>query len=307
MRTLSVVLIAFLVMPPLQAAADEDLRQRFEEGARARFSGEELVVSWWGAREVAGVFQVSQSDGVALVSHDSREALVAEGAVLERRDSGWRRIGIAAPAGWSLSERYRVASKPLDTHMGRSVEPIEIWEGDLLRSKLVFDRQTSVPLLTKVFDGGGEAFRMSNFTTFQASAPALVPLPAAIERTMRETDPGSLPVEVHGYRLTGAYAGPHEGIHGYYTDGLFAFSVFQVEGYREAALADEVAFDVDGGRYRVRVMPAELWVLWTGEDHTYLLIGDLPPDHLAEVLTELPEPDHPSLIERLRRFLFRGR
>ena len=56
--------------------------------------------------------------------------------------------------------------------------------------------------------------------------------------------------------------------------------------------------------YRRVVTPTSLWVHWDAPDHSYVLVGDLPPDHLTEVLAELPEPGRRNVLVRLWRRLF---
>jgi hypothetical protein len=61
---------------------------------------------------------------------------------------------------------------------------------------------------------------------------------------------------------------------------------------------------VDGAEYRWLLTPSDLWVQWSGEDLTYVLVGDLPPDHLEQVLREMPRPSSGNLFARLWRGLF---
>ena len=61
---------------------------------------------------------------------------------------------------------------------------------------------------------------------------------------------------------------------------------------------------VDGAEYRWLLTPSDLWLHWVGEGETYVLVGDLPPDHLEEVLRELPRPSQGNILARIWRGLF---
>ena len=63
-------------------------------------------------------------------------------------------------------------------------------------------------------------------------------------------------------------------------------------------------FGGEGGEYLQMVTPSEVWVAWRHDGSTFLLVGDLPPDHIVRVLSELPQPEGANLLSRLWRGLF---
>jgi hypothetical protein len=38
-------------------------------------------------------------------------------------------------------------------------------------------------------------------------------------------------------------------------------------------------------------------IRWADRDRNYVLVGDIPPDHLEEVLTVLPTPERDSMLK----------
>ena len=75
-------------------------------------------------------------------------------------------------------------------------------------------------------------------------------------------------------------------------------------GERPPEFDGATELEVDGRTYRRMVTPTSLWVHWNAPDRSYVLVGDLPPDHLLEVLERLPAPGERGLLVRLWRRLF---
>ena len=119
---------------------------------------------------------------------------------------------------------------------------------------------------------------------------------------MLPVDSETLPMQTAGYTRADTYAGPDNTVQAFYTDGLFKFSIFEIDGSADLdGFAESTVFD---GDYVQRVDPSELWVAWKRGGSTFVLVGDLPPDHLAQVLTDLPAPDSDSIISRIWRGIF---
>jgi negative regulator of sigma E activity len=172
---------------------------------------------------------------------------------------------------------------------------------------MVVDDETSVPLSTEVLDGRGRVFRMAALVTLSPGAPEAPEMPEmemmGTARTV--TAPEALPAEVAGYVRADVYDGGEQMIQAFYTDGLFSFSVFESPRTgRPAAFDLATEFLVSGHAYRRIVAPTTVWVHWNAPDRTYVLVGDLPPDHLARVLGDLPEPGQRNWLVRLWRRLF---
>ncbi len=114
-----------------------------------------------------------------------------------------------------------------------------------------------------------------------------------------------MPRAAAGYVLADAYPGPDASVQGFYSDGLFSFSLFAFDGAVESdRFAAATVTELRGLSYRRLVSPSEIWVTWKSGGDTYVLVGDLPPDHLEAVLDELPKPGRRNLFSRLWSGLF---
>ena len=119
------------------------------------------------------------------------------------------------------------------------------------------------------------------------------------------TTADALPGAVDQYQLVDTYAGPEDSVHAFYSDGLFSFSVFVLDGEGATGpFVEAETMDLASGSYRWILTPTDLWVQWSGGGKTYVLIGDLPPDHLAEVLGQLPAPSRRNIFSRLWNGIF---
>jgi hypothetical protein len=118
--------------------------------------------------------------------------------------------------------------------------------------------------------------------------------------------PDRLPAAVGSHYLRmDTYQAPGGALQAFYSDGLFSFSLFESPRSDTPAAFDRATrFEVAGESYRRLVMPSDVWVLWHAPDRTYLLVGDLPPDHLEQVLVDLPEPGDRAWPVRWWRRLF---
>jgi hypothetical protein len=182
-----------------------------------------------------------------------------------------------------------------------------VLEDGAKRATIVLDAETSAPLATEVYDGTGELFRYTTMLDFD-------PNPAVAASTgggggdyevMLSSDASDLPETAAGYQRADVYAGPKDSVHAFYTDGLFYFSIFELpERTNLGGFDDATVVDFNGAEYLRLISPDGIWVYWAG-DTAYLLVGDLPPDHLEQVLAELPQPKGKgNFISRLWRGLF---
>ena len=172
---------------------------------------------------------------------------------------------------------------------------------------MVVDDSTSAPVATEVFDADGRLFRYSSMVNFTVAVdPVMTQIDDREYRMMMPIGEADLPESVAGYRLTDVYAGPQNGRQAFYTDGLFTFSVFTTRGRANwGAIADDEHPYIAGGRSYLRVVtPTSVWVLWNAPATAMALVGDLPPDHLDEVLGELPLPGTDNWLRRMWRTLF---
>ena len=162
-------------------------------------------------------------------------------------------------------------------------------------------------MATEVFNGDGELFRYSAMTEFSVWVdPAMAAFDDREYRMMLPLEDAKLPIELAEYHLTDVYAAPHDGRQAFYTDGLFSFSVFTTRGRANWAkiATNEYSYTADGYDYLRVISPTNVTVLWNAPTTAIALVGDLPPDHLVDVLGDLPRPGTDNWMKRMWRKLF---
>lgn len=302
---LSVAVLMGMALPAAgsQPLALGDLENYLLGANQADYGGTQLVVTVFEGEAKAGVVDVAHA-GEMLVLADS--TLVGDGKVKAKE------AGSVVVSDWHLlgtSERYSTLD-PVDVrHLGRDAESVAVVEGSMLRAQIVFDKGTGAPLATQVYNVDGTPFRQSWMFQFDPRPPRGVYENSADDggeyTVMLPASTEGVPAEIGGYRLGDRYAGPDSVYHSFYSDGLFSFSLFELEGRPPLAQFDEaMSVAYSGSRYDVLVAPAQLWVGWATPDTTYVVVGDLPPDHLEDVLAELPRPRKRNLLSRFWSGLF---
>jgi len=307
----SVLVVAVSLVAAGPAAATpsgllfDDLEQYLKEASGADYAGTQIVVTVYQGKTTAGVVSVAHAGEMLLLSE---RTVVGDGKVSGAAEgtgsiviSDWNRLGVTG--------RYTTGEPENVRHLGRKARSIAVMEGELLRAQIVFDAETNAPLATQVFNTDGSAFRQSWMFQFDPT-----PSRGVYERSsddggeytvMLKANAGTSPGEVVGYRLGDRYSGPDDVVQSFYSDGLFSFSLFEIEGAPQLSRFDDaVVTSFGGAKYDVLVTPAQMWVRWTTPGTTYVLVGDLPPDHLRDVLAELPRPRKRNLLSRLWRGLF---
>jgi len=299
-----VALVALLLVSGSPAWADEigDLLQRTDG---AVYSGRQMVSTNWDGVSAVDVVDVEHARGVTVVDDGSHRSMVARGRV---RVSG----RAVAFVGWDdrtgpSPGRYRLVHGGTARHLGRFGDVVGIMEGDLLRVRMVVDHTTGAPLLTQVFDGSGRVFRYASMVEFRPyTTDASVTDDGGDYEVMPMATTTDLPGDAGGYERVDVYEGPDDVQQGFYTDGLFSFSLFAIDGVQDIheMAGGGSSREFAGFPYDVVVAPAEMWVLWTTPDRTFVLVGDLPPDHVDDVLADLPRPARRGLLSRLWHGLF---
>jgi len=298
-------LVSALVLVAIPAGADE-LSDYLDETDQATYSGRRLIGTTWDGLERMGVVEVEQLGGMAMVSSGHTYVMVGDGKV-HAIGSPHAALAFVLDASAPVSHGYQVAMGETATHLGRSAAVVEVTEDGMLRMRMVIDEDTSAPLATEVFDDEGNLFRYSTMIEFSASAPSMHDYEDVGEyRTMVPLDGAVVPETVGPYGLVDVYGGPADGEQAFYSDGLFTFSLFAIEGSTniDDVVTDGRAWSSGGFEYVRVIAPAEVWVLWNASGSTYALVGDLPPDHLEEVLVDLPRPAQRNWFGRVWDKLF---
>jgi hypothetical protein len=296
---------AFVVSATGSALAD-DLSEYLDDARDAIYSGERLVATSWDGIESIGIFEIQHHGGMASVGSGAGSATIGAGRMYfgGPEESAVSFVRRSEP---EVGDRYSVALGDATKHLGRAATVVEVLEAGVVRVRMVVDDSTSAPMATEVFDGGGELFRYSAMTEFSVWVdPAMAAFDDREYRMMLPMQDANLPIELAGYRLIDIYAAPHDGRQAFYTDGLFSFSVFTTRGRADWAkiATNEHSYTTDGYDYLRVISPSSVTLLWNAPTTAIALVGDLPPDHLDQVLGELPLPGTDNWMKRMWRALF---
>ncbi len=298
---------AALLLVPFPALADDDLADRLEEAVTAEFRGTGIVMCTWGGESAAASYEVTRHNSMSMTSGPTGDLMVTDALTVMRRGGEWFAVDFSDRAEWALSDRYRLGTPTPVLRLGRAAREYVVFEGDLPRVRITVDDATAIPLLTEVLDAEGRVFRVAALIDISEPGAVSASEPETVQRrTVGWSDAGpNLPEHVAGYRRVNTYAVDGGGVQGYYSDGLFSFSVFETKrGTPPEAFRGSTRYTVGGGVYLRVITPTVVWIYWGAPNQSYVLVGDLPPDHLARALAELPEPGERALLVRLWRRLF---
>lgn len=299
----SLVAASILVATPVVA---DDLDEYLEKADAATYSGRRVVRTTWDGVERMGFVDVERLGGMAMVSLGQTYMMVGDGKI-HALGSPQAALSYVHDSSTPVNHDYQVAMGDATTHLGRSAAVMEISENGVLRMRMVVDTGTSAPLETEVFDDEANLFRYSTMVEFSPSAPAMDDYEDEGEyQMMVPLDEALVPAAAGRYGLIDVYGGPADGQQAFYGDGLFTFSLFAIDGRTDIneVAANGRVWSIDGFDYVRIVAAAEVWVLWNAPDSTYALVGDLPPDHLEDVLGDLPRPGQPNWFSRVWARLF---
>jgi len=299
-------LAAVFVVTTAGSALADDLADYLEDARDAIYSGERLVATSWDGIDSIGIFEIQHHGGMASVGSGSGSATIGAGRMYLGGPEE-AAVSFVLHTDPELGGRYSVSPGEATKHLGRAATVVEVIEAGSVRVRMVVDDSTSAPVATEVFDDEGELFRSSAMTEFSVWVdPAMAAFDDREYRMMLPLDAADLPIDLAGYRLIDVYAAPQDGRQAFYTDGLFSFSVFTTRGRADwAKIADnEHSYSTDGNRYLRVVSPTSVTVLWNAPTTAIALVGDLPPDHLDDVLGKLPPPGTDNWMKRMWRKLF---
>lgn len=304
--TLASTSLAWLILATVPALAATDLADFLRDADEAVYTGRRIVITVWDGDSEYALLDVEHAMGVTVVDRYGDDVVVGAGK-LKGAGSGDGTIQFVDWTEDALSSRYTVREGRPVTHGGRDTVVVDVLEDGTARARFVFDEDTHAPLVTEVYDGDGTLFRYSSMVEFAVGANDMPP-PGGDDTAYNV----AVPVEDHDfvadagpYLFVDAYDGSDGTVQGFYSDGLFSFSLFEIEGRADIdAMVDGVPFEVGDSEYTIVVAPTEVWVLWNAGDTTYVLVGDLPPDHLEQVLGDLPEPTHWNWFERVWHNIF---
>jgi hypothetical protein len=299
-------LVVLVVAAGASRSLADDLSDYLEEAGDAIYSGQRLVGTTWDGIERVGMIEVQHHGGVESFGAGSDHVMVGAGRmhVGDPDDAAFSFVLEPRP---DLGTRYTVENGEATRHLGRPATVVDVMEAGKLRIRMVVDDSTSAPVTTQVFDDAGDVFRYSSMVEFSVWVdPSMAQTDDREYRMMLPVEQVELPAIVAGYQLIDAYAAPDDGHQAFYTDGLFSFSVFTIDRRANwSAIADdELPYTTSGHSYLRVVTPTSVWVLWNAPATAMALVGDLPPDHLDQVLAELPRPGTENWLKRLWHRMF---
>ncbi len=259
----------------------------------------------WDGESQAGIFGVTHVSNMTVIGTGDGGSVVGSGRVADAVDDA---VMIREWSQYAAASRYTTTDPLRTIRLGRVAEMVEIIEDGFVRARFTFDALTKVPLATEIYDGNGALFRYSAMLEFDPKPDlsyADVEAMGDVYDVMLPVEVSTLPEQAAGYVRVDTYAAPDDTIQAFFTDGLFSFSLFEVDANaRLERFDDAVSIELNDSSYRRLITPTEIWVTWQHGDVAYVLVGDLPPDHLTEVLKVLPEPSSPGLLTRLWRGIF---
>ena len=301
---LGTLVVGAMTLTVSPALAD-GLNEYLEEADEAVYSGRQFVSTTWDGVEATVMVDVRHFGGMAMVDSGPVYTMIGQGKVnaVGSPDSA---LAYVPGARVPVNHAYDLAGGELSTRFGRTVKTIEIVENGSLRMRMVIDIATKAALETEVFDADGNRFRFSTMVEFSDSAAGMEDYEDDGEyRMMLPLDEAGVPDRTGRYRLKDSYDSPAGAEHGFYTDGLFRFSLFAFDGRHDLSkIENGHAWAVDGFAYVTLIKPAAVWVVWNAPDQTFYLIGDLPPDHLEEVVADLPRPSQRNWFVRAWHRMF---
>jgi hypothetical protein len=296
---------ACVALGSMASALADDFEDLLDAAGEADYAGRQIVVTFFDGSTALDIVEIEHAGSMMMVSAEGSDSMIGAGRLSAGDGDG---LSVSSWTSMQLSDRYEVGPLNETKRLGRTASSIEILEDGRRRMRLVFDNTTGAPLVTEVYNGDGKLFRLRSLLEVDEVPHRIYSSPGHLSdefEVLVPTARHSMPAAAAGYQLADVYAGPDDSLQGFYSDGLFSFSVFTVDGSADFnRFADATVVEVQGLKYRRLVSPGEIWVTWKSAGTTFVLVGDLPPDHLDGVLSELPKPGRRNLFSRLWSGLF---
>jgi hypothetical protein len=291
---------------PVGSAVAAEIDDVLDEASESTYTATRLIVSMWGDQTRVGREFVEHANGMEMVRRDTSWSMAGNGKAASMGDE---------PAGFTFltdqrgepTSRYTIVERSKASHMSRPCQIVEVMEGDILRASLVVDDRSGAFLIQELYNESGDMYRRTTLSDFRAYRTYEAPMDEAdvpMEIVMHE-DSELLPQDVAGYQLVDVFSAPGASEQGYFTDGLFRFSLFVLGGRTVVTGFDDPrVFLADSGVYDIVTTPQTVRVHWEHGSSEYVLVGDLPPDHLSDILAELPAPNAGDMWSRWWQRLF---
>ena len=299
------LVVVMAIGAPIASAGE--LTDVLERARSSTYTATRLTVSVWGDQTRLTKERVEHAKGAEMIQIDETWSMVGNGRTVRMGEAP---EGIAFLANTESIEtgRYDVGETTSCSHMRRSCTIVPIVEGELTRAHVIVDDRTGAPLITYIYDNTGRTYRTVSLSDFSphrtyewSSDPTVVPY-----EVVMHSDSAVVPPEIAGYLLVDVFPGPGErSEQGFYSDGLFSFSLFALpSGTLVGGFENATTLITTSGIYEAAHTAGDVRVQWASGDEHYVVMGDLPPDHLDAVLAELPVPNATGMLARFWRALF---
>jgi hypothetical protein len=286
----------------------QDLDEWLDRAADAEFEGRQVTICNTPDGRLSDVVDVAQKDGMVAVGAPEgpvvfRSATVDPGGV-GAVSGGSTESGPAESGRADLAARYSVSVRADATFMERSVDVVDVLDGDRVRVSYLFDEETGAVLHSEVRHADGSSYCTTQFIEFRTRTDLAADAPA--DGQAEASDGLGLPARLADFIRLDLYTGPNGSTAGFYSDGVFSFTIITADRRIEVAeMRNAPEATIDGHDYARRYSAGQVVYEWESKQGGYVLIGDLPPDLHGEVLADLPAPGKPSFIVRMWRRIFR--
>lgn len=294
-------LLLVLSLAPVAVAAE--LEDVLAQARESTFTASRLVVSVWGGQVQVSREHVEYANGMETVHRDASWSMVGNGKAISMgaEPTGVSYLTEAAPM---LSSRYTIIEVGDALHLSRPCQIIMVMEGDIHRATFLVDTRSGALLVQNFFTDTGRLYRRTTLTDFRPYRTYPAPMDGShvpVEIVM-QNESDRLPQSVAGYELVDAFSAPEQG---YYSDGFFSFSLFILGRTAVSGFEDPMVFTVDSGVYDMVPTARDVALHWSDGSNNYVLVGNLPPDHLVDVLGDLPSPEPRGVWARWWQKIFR--
>jgi len=280
------------------AAYAGDIEHVLTSARDATYNATRITKSVWGGQIEITNQLVEHWSGGELVRTNSSWSVYGNGRMVTTGDTPQGLAFLTAKTTPDI-ERYEIGNVSDITHMRRAAQRIEIMEGDLKRAVLIVDKLSGAVLYSETYNGQGRIFRtmvLGDFKPYRMY-PETEEMASVPVQVIMHSESENLPDELAGYKIVDVFPGPGGSEQGFYSDGLFGFSLFAIS--KRTAISgfdDSKPLVTRSGVYQMIPTAQDVRIRWADGNRTFVLVGDVPPDHVEEILGALPPPGSASML-----------
>lgn len=291
---------------PVGGAVAAELEDVLDEANGSTYTATRLIVSMWGGQTQVGREFVERANGMEMVRRDTDWSMEGNGKAASLGDQPTGFTFLTNARGEAMN-RYTIVERSKANHMSRPCQVVEVMEGDILRASFVVDDRSGALLIEELYSESGDVYRRTTLSDFKAYRTYEAPMDESdvpMEIVMHE-EAENVPEDAAGYQLVDVFSAPGGAEQGYFTDGLFRFSLFVLDGRTVVTgFEDSMILLTESGAYDMVATPQAVRVHWGDGSNEYVLVGDVPPDQLLDILAELPDPRSGGMWSRWWQRLF---